>query len=179
MLALSFSLSVSVALNIATAAPNTPLVNPLPSAATTDIALASNVCWSDDGVLCASEKVAAGDKLLTWSSVLSAAEAYQDVDVGLPLRRLAERCGPGFESVALAGLLGAEHLRGYKTRKPSALLEGGGADAFTDLVMSRWHELTRAIWADEASNDPIDPEMQPLVDIGVELLLPVLEARPA
>ena len=66
------SLSVSVALNIATAAPNTPL-DPLPSAATTDIALASSVCWSDDGVLCASEKVAAGDKLLTWSSVLSAA----------------------------------------------------------------------------------------------------------
>ena len=117
-----------------------------------DVTLASNVELSD-GCLCACAPVSAGEELLTWSGILSAEEVYKDMDVGLPLRRLADRCGPGFETVALSGLLGAEYLRGYRTRKPTALLEGGGADAFTDLIESRWHELTRAIWTDEARNE--------------------------
>lgn len=147
----------------------------LRDAVKSDVTLASTVDLGD-GRLLARSPVSAGEELLTWSGILSAEEVYKDMDVGLPLRRLAERCGPGFETVALSGLLGAEYLRGFRTRKPAALLEGGGSEAFTDLIDSRWHELTRNIWTDEARNGPIDPEVQQLVSMGVELLVPVLES---
>jgi len=139
-----------------------------------DVSLASTVELSD-GCLRAIAPVSAGEELLTWSGILSAEEAYKDMDVGLPLRRLADQCGPGFETIALSGLLGAEYLRAFRTRKPEALLEGGGAEAFTELIESRWHELTQAIWTDEARNEPIDPEVQHLVSMGVDLLVPVFE----
>jgi len=140
-----------------------------------DVTLASTVELSG-GCLRACAPVSAGEELLTWTGILSAEDVYKDMDVGLPLRRLAEKCGPGFETIALSGLLGAEYLRGYRTRKPEALLEGGGAEAFTDLIESRWHELTEAIWMDESWNDPIDPEVQHLVNMGVDLLVPVFES---
>ena len=117
-----------------------------------DVSLASTVELSG-GCLRATAPVSAGEELLTWSGILSAEEAYKDMDVGLPLRRLADQCGPGFETIALSGLLGAEYLRAFRTRKPEALLEGGGAEAFTELIESRWHELTQAIWTDEARNE--------------------------
>ena len=117
-----------------------------------DITLARTVELSD-GCLRASAPVSAGEEILTWSGILSAEDAYKDMDVGLPLRKLADQCGPGFETIALSGLLGAEYLRAFRTRKPEALLEGGGAEAFTDLIESRWHELTQAIWTDEARNE--------------------------
>ena len=169
-----------------------------------DVTLASTVELSG-GCLRACAPVSAGEELLTWTGILSAEDVYKDMDVGLPLRRLAEKCGPGFETIALSGLLGAEYLRGYRTRKPEALLEGGGAEAFTDLIESRWHELTEAIWMDESWNEsatacsnprnrtqppgssatqrlslalvsPIDPEVQHLVNMGVDLLVPVFES---
>jgi len=139
-----------------------------------DVTLARTVKLSD-GCLRACAPVSAGEEILTWNGILSAEDAYKDMDVGLPLRKLADQCGPGFETIALSGLLGAEYLRAFRTRKPEALLEGGGAEAFTDLIESRWHELAQEIWADEARNEPVDPEVQQLVDMGVDLLIPVFE----
>ena len=50
-------------------------------------------------------------------ALLSPVAAYADKDVGPPLRDIAQKAGPGFGVVAVAGLLAAEKIRGFRSRR--------------------------------------------------------------
>ena len=125
----------------------------------------------------AREPIAAGETLVEWheGACLTAAEAYSDMDVGRHMRDLAPRVGPGFETVAIATLLAAESVRGFKTRPTSIMPEGGDQAAFENLVPSQWSLLTKALWADARSGEGVDPELAPLVEQAVNLMMPALE----
>ena len=57
-------------------------------------------------------------------ALLTPTAAYGDKDLGPPLRDLARRAGPGFDVVAVAGLLAAERVRTYRARAYSRFTTG-------------------------------------------------------
>lgn len=158
-----------------------PLAPPAELGGTEHVRFAASVGVGDDGRLCAREAVAAGALLCEWDegACLTAAAAYVDLDVGLPLKRLAARVGPGFETVALATLLGAELIRDHKTRQQSYAAEGGDDRAFRELVDSPWAHLTRSLWSEHArfaGRRGITAELQPLAEQAVQMMIPVLDS---
>ena len=111
------------------------------------------------------------------NSFLTAAHAFEDMDVGLALRQLAPRIGPGFESVALATLLAAEYIRDFETRPAAFMPEGGDSRFFTELVPSRWGVLAQSLWEDTdqaATGKYLNKDLEPLVRMGVNLIVPIL-----
>ena len=100
-------------------------------------------------------------------ALLSPVAAYADKDVGPPLRDIALQAGPGFGVVAVAGLLAAEKIRGFRSRRG----QGDAAAAAGIVVPSRWGPYARILW-DELVSVEAD---QQLVDQAVALLLPILE----
>lgn len=100
-------------------------------------------------------------------ALLSPVAAYADKDVGPPLRDIAQKAGPGFGVVAVAGLLAAEKIRGFRSRRG----QGDAAAAAGIVVPSFWGPYTRLLW-DEPVTSEADAQ---LVDQAVELLLPILE----
>ena len=102
-------------------------------------------------------------------ALLTPTAAYGDKDLGPPLRDLARRAGPGFDVVAVAGLLAAERVRTYRARADQGLApESAGT-----VVPSTWGPVARRLWAAEAP--AVDPSVAPLVEQAVSLLLPLLE----
>ncbi len=100
-------------------------------------------------------------------ALLSPVAAYADTDVGPPLRDIAQKAGPGFGVVAVAGLLAAEKIRGFRSRRG----QGDAAAAAGIVVPSRWGPYARLLW-----DEPVSVEAdQQLVDQAVALLLPILE----
>ena len=100
-------------------------------------------------------------------ALLSPVAAYADKDVGPPLRDIALQAGPGFGVVAVAGLLAAEKIRGFRSRRQ----QGEAAAAAGIVVPSRWGPYARLLW-----DEPVSVEAdQQLVDQAVALLLPILE----
>ena len=100
-------------------------------------------------------------------ALLSPVAAYADKDVGPPLRDIAQKAGPGFGVVAVAGLLAAEKIRGFRSRRQ----QGEAAAAAGIVVPSRWGPYARLLW-----DEPVSVEAdQQLVDQAVTLLLPILE----
>ena len=100
-------------------------------------------------------------------ALLSPVAAYADKDVGPPLRDIALQAGPGFGVVAVAGLLAAEKIRGFRSRRG----QGDAAAAAGIVVPSRWGPYARLLW-----DEPVSVEAdQQLVDQAVTLLLPILE----
>ena len=100
-------------------------------------------------------------------ALLSPVAAYADKDVGPPLRDIALQAGPGFGVVAVAGLLAAEKVRGFRSRRQ----QGEAAAAAGIVVPSRWGPYARLLW-----DEPVSVEAdQQLVDQAVALLLPILE----
>ena len=100
-------------------------------------------------------------------ALLSPVAAYADKDVGPPLRDIAVQAGPGFGVVAVAGLLAAEKIRGFRSRRG----QGDAAAAAGIVVPSRWGPYARLLW-----DEPVSVEAdQQLVDQAVALLLPILE----
>ena len=148
--------------------------------ATQHVRFAARVALGDDGKAYAREALAAGESLVEWQegAVLTAPDCYVDLDVGLPLKRLAARVGPGFETVALATLLGAEVIRDYKTRQQSYAAEGGDDRAFRELVESPWAHLTRRMWSEHAqfTGHGVDTELQPLASMAVNMMMPILDS---
>ena len=53
--------------------------------------------------------------------------------------------------------------------------EGGDQSAFENLVPSQWSVLTKALWADANNIEDVDPGLQPLVQQGVQLMMPALD----
>ena len=102
-------------------------------------------------------------------ALLTPTAAYGDKDLGPPLRDLARRAGPGFDVVAVAGLLAAERVRTYRARADQGLApESAGT-----VVPSTWGPVARRLWAADAP--AVDPSVAPLVEQAVSLLLPLLE----
>ncbi|KAH8058193.1 hypothetical protein JL722_6044 [Aureococcus anophagefferens] len=102
-------------------------------------------------------------------ALLTPTAAYGDKDLGPPLRDLARQAGPGFDVVAVAGLLAAERVRKYRARADQGLApESAGT-----VVPSTWGPVARRLWAAEAP--AVDPSVAPLVEQAVSLLLPLLE----
>lgn len=144
------------------------------------ITFSDHIQLSSDGRLCVKKAVKAGTKLIEWheGACLTPEAAFSDMDVGLRLRELAPRVGPGFELVALATLLGAEYVRNFQTRPSAFMPEGGDDRFFTEIIPSQWAEVTQDIWADAAksANDGIDPELEPIIEQGVMMALPIVDA---
>jgi len=144
------------------------------------IAFSDHIHLSSDGKLCVEKPVKAGTKLIEWheGACLTPEDAFADMDVGLKLSELAPRVGPGFELVALATLLGAEYVRNFQTRPSAFMPEGGDDRFFTEIIHSQWSEVTQDIWADAANcaNTDIDPELEPIIEQGVMMALPIVDA---
>jgi len=125
------------------------------------------------------KQVTQGQPVLSFldNSFLTATAAYEDMDVGLALRKLAPKIGPGFESVALATLLSAEYIRNFETRPSAFMPEGGDSKFFTELIPSRWGLLAQSLWedADQATTGKyLDADLEPLANMGVGLMVPIL-----
>jgi len=69
----------------------------------------------------------------------------------------------------------AQFLRNFKTRPCAYMPEGGDEKYFTEIIPSEWSEVTRDIWAD-VSNEAVDAELEPIIEQGVSIALPILEA---
>ncbi len=80
-------------------------------------------------------------------ALLSPVAAYADKDVGPPLRDIALQAGPGFGVVAVAGLLAAEKIRGFRSRRQ----QGEAAAAAGIVVPSRWGPYARLLWDEPVS----------------------------
>lgn len=118
--------------------------------------------------------VAPGDVLfqLGNSAVWSAAAAYRDRDLGPRLRDYAEKAGPGFGTVAVAGALAGERVRRFRSREGLGVApESAG---FT--VPSRWGAFARWIWSTH-ENDvrDLDESLSGAVGQGVKLLVRLLD----
>lgn len=118
--------------------------------------------------------VAPGDVLfqLGDSAVWSAAAAYRDRDLGPRLRDYAEKAGPGFGTVAVAGALAAERVRRFRSREGLGVApESAG---FT--VPSKWGAFARWIWSTHGNDvGKVDESLSGAVRQGVNLLVPLLD----
>jgi len=146
-----------------------------------NIAFSNHLILSNDKTsLIVQNPVPAGTTLIEWHEnvCLTADAAYSDMDVGLKLQELAPRIGPGFDLVAIATLLGAEYIRNFQTRPSAYMPEGGDDRYFTEIIPSKWSEVTRDIWenVDHINLNDINPELEPLIDQGVQIALPILDA---
>jgi len=116
-----------------------------------------------------------GDILFAMSteSVVTAHAAYNDPDL-LSLRPIAQKAGPGFGVVAVAALLAAEEVRGYRRR----LVSSCAPEAPGTVEPSEWGPALRPLWASDQLDAAafIDPDVAPIVDQGCAIVLPLLEA---
>ena len=116
-----------------------------------------------------------GDILFAMSteSVVTAHAAYNDPDL-LSLRPIAQKAGPGSEVVAVAALLAAEEVRGYRRR----LVSSCAPEAPGTVEPSEWGPALRPLWASDQLDAAafIDPDVAPIVDQGCAIVLPLLEA---
>lgn len=116
-----------------------------------------------------------GDVIFAMSteSVVTAHAAYNDPDL-LSLRPIAQQAGPGFGVVAMAALLAAEEVRGYRRR----LMSSCAPESPSTVDPSEWGPALRPLWAADQLNVAafIDPDVAPIVDQGCAIILPLLEA---
>jgi len=118
-----------------------------------------------------------GDTLLELNAgaCLTARAAYADREMGRDLQSIATRVGPGFDTVALAAFLAAERVRNFEAETWYA----GAGDARGRDVSQRasaWSPLTSAHLAAEALQpSAIDPDLVPLVQQGINLVIPIIE----
>jgi len=144
------------------------------------ISVSDHIHLSNDGRFCVEKPVVAGTKLLEWheDACLTPHDAFSDMDIGLRLREFIPRVGPGIEFVAIATFLGAEYIRNFKTRPNAFVPEGGDEKCFTEIIDSKWSEITQGIWADaiKMENYDIESDLEPIVDQGVTIALPILDA---
>ena len=123
--------------------------------------------------LVALQDIKAGDTIVAIrdETVLTAHAAYNDPDL-LRLRAYREQAGPGFGVVALAGLLAVERVRSFRIRR----MESCAPEAPGETAPSEWGAAARAFWSGERSSAAyVDPAVAPIVDQGVQILLPLLE----
>ena len=82
----------------------------------------SRATLADDSTITAARAYNADQVIYSISNdaLLSPVAAYADKDVGPPLRDIALQAGPGFGVVAVAGLLAAEKIRGFRSRRGRA-----------------------------------------------------------
>ena len=127
-----------------------------------------------DGIIAAAP-AKKGDILFAMSteSVVTAHAAYNDPDL-LSLRPIAQKAGPGFGVVAVAALLAAEEVRGYRRR----LVSSCAPEAPGTVEPSEWGPALRPLWASDQLDAAafIDPDVAPIVDQGCAIVLPLLEA---
>ena len=114
--------------------------------------------------------VEAGETLLELQAgaCLTARAAYADREMGRELQSIAERVGPGFDTVALAAFVATERVRGFEaeTWYAGSAAETVGVDGARQA--SAWSPLTAAHWAAEArAPSSVDPELVPLVRQGI------------
>lgn len=126
----------------------------------------------------AARQFAAGDTILELQrkACLTAESAYADREMGRDLQSIAAKVGPGFEMVAIAAYLAAERVRNFQAESwyaGSVAEQVGVAGA---RRQSAWSPLTLAHWeAQTASPSSIDPDLGPLVQQGMELVMPLLD----
>ena len=124
------------------------------------------------------QPAAAGTPLLELSqgAVLTARAAYEDREFGRELQSIAAKAGPGFDTVALAAFMAVERVRNFQAESwyaGSAAEQVGVSGAMRD---SAWSPLTRSHWEAEAARpSTIDPELAPLVEQGIAIVLPLIE----
>jgi hypothetical protein len=111
---------------------------------------------------------------LSSDSVWSAADAYQDRDLGPKFRDLCRQAGPGFDVVALSGVLAAERVRRYRS------IEGqGNAPESTGFsIPSNRGAFARWLWSvhdNERKGNNIDESLMDDVLKGVNLVVPLLD----
>jgi len=140
--------------------------------------IGDRVVVAPDNTLIATVAIEAGDTVFALSDglVLTARAAYADREMGIDLQAIANRVGPGFDSVALAAFLAVERLRRFnaETWYAGSAAEKGGLDAVTQA--SEWSPLTVGHWKAAAENPSgIPKELLPLVEQGVGLVLPLVE----
>ena len=99
-------------------------------------------------------------------ALLSPVAAYADKDAGPPLRDIALQAGPGFGVVVVAGLLAAEKIRGFRSRR-------GQGDA-PQLLVLLYRAAGARCYACFGTTVSVEADEQ-LVDQAVALLLPILE----
>ena len=116
-----------------------------------------------------------GDVIFAMSteSVVTAHAAYNDPDL-LSLRPIAQQAGPGSGVVAMAALLAAEEVRGYRRR----LMSSCAPESPGTVDPSEWGPALRPLWAADNLDVAafIDPDVAPIVDQGCAIILPLLEA---
>jgi len=128
-------------------------------------------------VVSTTRTVARGEVLfrLCSDAVWSAADAYQDRDLGPKMRDFAEKAGPGFAVVALSSALAAEKVRRYRS------IEGqGNAPESTGFsIPSDRGAFARWLWSihdREGKGGNIgDESLMDTVLKGVNLIVPLLD----
>jgi hypothetical protein len=144
----------------------------------TAVELRSSVDKNDHANLLVSttRTVSRGEVLfrLSSDSVWSAADTYQDRDLGPKFRDLCRQAGPGFGVVALSGVLAAEKVRRYRS------IEGqGNAPESTGFsIPSNWGAFARWLWSvhdNERKGNDIEESLMDAVLKGVNLVVPLLD----
>ena len=142
------------------------------------IPIGERIDLTDKLAVVACKQFDVGDTLfeLKEDSILTAQVAYADREFGRDLASLSERVGPGFSTVALAALVAAERVRGFcsETWFAGSAAETSGVEAA--IRSSAWSPVTQGHWESEMqAPSSIDPELLPLVNQGIELVLPSIE----
>ena len=122
--------------------------------------------------------IQAGESVLELraDACLTASAAYADREIGRDLLTMANKAGPGFQTVALAAYLAVERVRCFEAESwyaGSAAEQVGVEDARRP---SAWAPLTSAHWeAETLQPSTVDRELLPLVQQGIELVTPIVE----
>lgn len=117
-------------------------------------------------------KVSPGEVLFRLGKNAVWSDAYKDRDLGPKLKDFAVQAGPGFGVVSLAGGVGAERVRRFRSRE--GLGVAPESSGFT--VPSKWGAYARWLWSNHDEKDvSIDESLAGVVNQGVNLLVPLLD----
>ena len=134
-----------------------------------------NLAYTENGrhTLTAGQDFAEGDALfeLRAGAVLTPAAVYSDREVGSELAKYAAAIGPGFDVVALSTFVALERARNFQQESVGRFDRLGAPPE-----LSTWSPLTSSHWTLEtAEPSAIDPELEPIVEQGITLALPLVD----
>lgn len=113
---------------------------------------------------------------LAAGACLTSRVAFADREMGRELQSMAARVGPGFDTVALATLMAVERVRGFEAESWYAGSAAEKVGVEPARRASAWSPLTSAHWEAEMHQpSDIDAELLPLVQQGMELVMPLVE----
>ena len=133
------------------------------------------LAYTENGrhTLTAGQNFAEGDALfeLRAGAVLTPAAVYSDREVGSELAKYAAAIGPGFDVVALSTFVALERARNFQQESVGRFDRLGAPPE-----LSTWSPLTSSHWTLEtAEPSAIDPELEPIVEQGITLALPLVD----